>query len=129
MKQWPHDPPQLRHCFFLCQQDQAETDRSETFSSAITKTISRATPIQGSSHCTDGEGTCLKDHCHTDPLMYDDEPCQEHDPEHDNPDHDEPGAVPSSTSKTCHGSLTRPVDRQEDTWTISGQWLVREHRA
>ena len=64
MKQWPDEPPQLRHCFHTL--NHTKTDRSEN--EVPLEDTSMALHNVGADHSGDiGGGTCQSDRCY--PMM------------------------------------------------------------
>ena len=125
---WPDEPPNLKHCFYV--QNQAETDRSETIFSTTPKQPAGKLPQSGSTDV----GTSPSDRCCSKSI----EPGCDHRPTGEKKQVSfatEPEEImledssPLSVQDHQHvsGILSRPIERKSDTWTICGQWLVREH--
>ena len=121
MKQWPNEPPQLRHCFHTL--NHTKTDRSED--EVPSEDASQVLRNVGADHSGDiGRGTCQLDRCYPMTPM--------------------PGCETltgktkkkvSFSDKELKGEqghevkamLTQPIERKEDIWVIDGKWLIREH--
>eukprot|EP00435_Cladocopium_sp_Y103_P008328 s555_g2.t1 len=125
---WPNETPNLKHCFHA--QRRAETDRSETISIATAEQPAGKWPQSGSLDVR----TCPSDRCYLKSI----EPGCDHRPTGEQKQvsfASEPDEItfeddsPHAQSDHQHpsGALSKPIERKSDTWTVCGQWLVREH--
>ena len=134
---WPQEPPQLRHCFLVEAKNEAGTDRSGVSPGKLTASANQENtgPTQKLfpvPQLDDKPFPLATEHS----PQLDDKPfslATEHSPQLD----DKPFALateqPSQQDndevhQPQHGRLSQPIHKNEDTWTIHGQWLIRKHR-
>ena len=121
MKQWPNEPPQVRHCFHTL--NHTKTDRSEKeFPKENASTVLQDV---GADHLGDiGRGTCRYDRCYPMKPMP---RCETLTGKIEKKVTFSKEELKENHRPKMASALTQPIDRKEDTWTIDGKWLVREH--
>ena len=125
---WPDEEPQIKHCFLQYNlSEQAETDRSEQ--SLVQQEQPAGVVTAGVMDEVCDENPCSSDHPQVAPLdQLADSLNDDHVHTDANKIYGNETTFSATSQNTSCQRLSKPINNQKDVWTVSGQWLIREHK-